>query len=268
MISPTPTSATATGIFSEKLSRMAAVAKAALKAIQFKTTGGTNPTDPAWSDNEEAMKRFWPGSVVKLTDGSGGVERFAVVPMPETGKPVVKKHASGLQLRISMSGDDKVTEYWGSAKVKSDIVAVWPGVLVPAASVMIGGLEATLVAETSPGGFCKVIVKVDGDDDGQLRTVAEAATAAGHPVNVWRSIGGAAGTPPVRSVAAGTCTIGAAITSTLGTSSELTGGVGSFIESLAVLSVIGLGSSVATAAPPAASFTSARTPRRWTGRPG
>ena len=124
MIAPTPSTASATGIFSDKLSRMAAVAKAALKAVKFKTTGGTHPTDPAWSDNEEAMKRFWPGSIVKLTDGSGGVERFAVVPVPETGKPTVKKLASGLQLRVSVTGDDR-TEYWGSAKVKSDIVAVW-----------------------------------------------------------------------------------------------------------------------------------------------
>jgi hypothetical protein len=80
---PTASTGTATAVtdFNVRMARLASSAQAAVVAVGLKSDGGRTRMEPAPMDDEEAMKGFWPGALLKLSDGSGGVTRYAYVPL-------------------------------------------------------------------------------------------------------------------------------------------------------------------------------------------
>ena len=101
---PTASTGTATAVtdFNVMMARLASSAQAAVVAVGLKSDGGRTRMEPAPMDDEEAMKVFWPGALLKLSDGSGGVTRYAYVPL----KGSVKKGAprSSPQVKVSHTG--------------------------------------------------------------------------------------------------------------------------------------------------------------------
>ena len=190
-------------------------------------------------DDEEAMKGFWPGALLKLSDGSGGVTRYAYVPL----KGSVKKGAprSSPQVKVSHTGAETGGEYWDSAKMKSDIVGWWR-LASPASPVplyKIGGLiEAKLSPAVNVGGLINLNVDIDGEV--QVKPIDEIMESVGFPVDKWATVEGADAVAPVFSVNSGLITDVDPMKVGMSRMGSLTDAPAKHIEAQMVLMTLGL----------------------------
>ena len=238
---PTASTGTATAVtdFNVRMARLASSAQAAVVAVGLKSDGGRTRMEPAPMDDEEAMKGFWPGALLKLSDGSGGVTRYAYVPL----KGSVKKGAprSSPQVKVSHTGAETGGEYWDSAKMKSDIVGWWR-LASPASPVplyKIGGLiEAKLSPAVNVGGLINLNVDIDGEV--QVKPIDEIMESVGFPVDKWATVEGADAVAPVFSVNSGLITDVDPMKVGMSRMGSLTDAPAKHIEAQMVLMTLGL----------------------------
>ena len=169
--------------------------------------GGSAAIPHAWmigSEESEAMKRLWAGALIKMVNENG--EYY--VHVPSSGS-IVRFKDDELQLRVVVDGTDSGSWFKESELA---ILSFWSGAMLPVGDIRrlispnLGGdpilFKPVQKEEDASDGMAHLSGAIAGGEP-IVKTVAEWAEAAGHPVGEWRPFEGANKVAPKIAIAEG-----------------------------------------------------------------